>query len=429
MSGALSSATSWTDAVSAERELSGPEGFRDALRELYSPADARLALEAERLAGGPAGTGAGRQAARDLLRAEAEACHVTAALLVTACRRGGLSARQILEQFGPILARRVETVRRRPPLDRGTGPDGGLELRHWLREVSRDPEQIVLLAAVRAAELAAAPDQAPHQYELARETFDVVVPLARRAGLQAQARHMEDLCFPLVEAEAYHAFLGRLRKQQRQEAAASAQVIESVRRLLLRHRLSPRVMARPVGFYQRYVNFLKRGKPTHSRRRPLGVQIIVPSVRECYVVLGLLHTVWRPVPGRCVDYVRVPRTDGYQALHSTVAPTAGVGQAVQFQIFTPAMYREAEGGLAVAWLRSGGTASADRLEGCRRWFHELEWEAEQVEGYAEVVALLARASSRRHVSSTRPSLLGGALAPAALGKKERDQLRCRPAFR
>lgn len=317
------------------------------------------------------------RAAYALLDQRADAVVVTAALLTGPYRHGDLPVSEIQSVFGSNIGNLVARASADGLLTTPTEPRRIGDLRRWLEEVSVDIRTVVLrvglqlgtVEALAGKERSGEEDQNDDAADVARETFDLYVPLADRMGMGALRTRLEDASFRLLQP-AVHAEMTKSLQPIREEDQACLALIENgVAQLLNQRGIDATIQGRTKGLYSLYRKMRRLDSSLDEVMDRIGLRIIVDSVETCYQVLGLLHTRFRPVPGTFDDYIGFPKENGYQSLHTCVYPVPDISaKPVEFQIRTEAMHHEAEYGVAAHWLykdqeetRTEGQEQLDRL--------------------------------------------------------------------
>ncbi len=210
------------------------------------------------------------------------------------------------------------------------------------------------------------------QRRIAQETLDIYAPLAGRMGIQSIKTNLEDLSLYYLEPEIY----GKIKTEAVHRRDENEKFIADMSRQLSNRfeevGIQAQIQGRPKHFYGIYNKMLSQGLTVNQVYDILGVRVIVDSIKECYAVLGHVHSMWKPLPGRFKDYISVPKTNMYQSLHTTVITSWG--QRMEVQIRTRAMDRVAEAGIAAHWRYKEGTA--DRSDDKQfEWLRQLlEWQ-------------------------------------------------------
>jgi len=225
------------------------------------------------------------------------------------------------------------------------------------------------------------------QERKARETLEIFAPLAHRLGMNTLKWELEDLAFATLHPKIYDEIVRLVAERAPSRDQFLAQVIEQVDGDLKEARIKASVTGRPKHYYSIYQKMIVRGREFSDIYDLVGIRILVESERDCYAVLGVLHSRWNPVPGRFKDFVAMPKFNMYQSLHTTVIGIQG--KPVELQIRTFSMHRRAEYGVAAHWkykedpravadsgglVTSGGSTDTDMawVRQLLDWQHETE---------------------------------------------------------
>jgi guanosine-3',5'-bis(diphosphate) 3'-pyrophosphohydrolase len=221
-----------------------------------------------------------------------------------------------------------------------------------------------------------------HQRRKAQETLEIYAPLAKRLGIGQIQNELEDLSFAILEPEAYREITDSLAEAQAQQQEVLRSITEELYRELRRAGIRverSNITARPKHAYSIYRKLQRpeyQGKGLSRIYDRLGVRVIVDDVKDCYAALGVVHSLWRPIPGEFDDYIANPKPSGYRSLHTTVIYR---GTPLEIQIRTHEMHQEAEYGIAAHWrYKEGKLTSRDRaFEEKLSWLRQLlEWHQE-----------------------------------------------------
>jgi len=199
------------------------------------------------------------------------------------------------------------------------------------------------------------------QKEIATECIDIYAPLADRLGISWLKDELEDLSLKALNREIFDQIkdIVNVRKDARQEFLRK--VSDRILSAASKEGIAVEVSARAKHFYSIYQKMRKRGKSAEDLYDLFGLRIICGSINECYSLLGLVHRLWKPIDGRFKDYIAMPKSNGYQSLHTTVVSYGG--QLLEIQIRTREMHIVAEYGIASHWLyKKGTTTEVPRLE-------------------------------------------------------------------
>lgn len=191
------------------------------------------------------------------------------------------------------------------------------------------------------------------QKKIAKETLEIYAPLASRLGLWNIKREMEDLSFMYLypneykKIETYYAI-----SKEKNEIYLKEKVIPNIENILNEHKIKFQIQYRSKHLYSIYEKTLRKNLKLNDIYDIFGVRILVEDIKDCYLTLGLIHSIWTPVPGKFKDYISLPKSNLYQALHTTVVGPEG--KFVEIQIKTYQMHKIAEEGIAAHWRYKGG---------------------------------------------------------------------------
>ena len=210
---------------------------------------------------------------------------------------------------------------------------------------------------------------------IAKETLEIYAPLAHRLGVWDIKWRLEDLAFRYLEPDKYHYVANKVAETRKKREEFIEKAIEIIKEELKKANIEAEVTGRAKHLYSIYQKMIRRGIEIEEMYDLLGVRIIVNSEIECYEVLGIIHNLWRPVPGRFKDYIANKKSNNYQSLHTTVI--AMDGKPLEVQIRTWEMHRIAEYGVAAHWLYKEEIKKPDTFEEKLSWLRQLlEWQKE-----------------------------------------------------
>ncbi len=220
------------------------------------------------------------------------------------------------------------------------------------------------------------------QKRIARETLDIYAPLAGRLGISFFKCELEDLSMKYLYPDEYK-FVSESVKRKRSERQGFLDVIcEQIREKLKDMGIKGDVNGRPKHFYSVYKKMHNYHLDIDQIYDLLAVRIIVDSVKDCYTMLGEIHTMWKPMPGRFKDYIAMPKANNYQSLHTTVVTP--FNETFEIQIRTYEMHRIAEYGIAAHWKYKEGTTGKDsELDSKVRWLREVMDAQKDIDGAKE----------------------------------------------
>ena len=207
----------------------------------------------------------------------------------------------------------------------------------------------------------------------ARETMDIYAPLAGRLGIEWIKRELEDLSFSYVQAETYLDIKDKLEKSLGERKEYTEEIKEVIRKKMAEYGITCEVKGRPKHIYSIYKKMVRQNLPLEQIYDIVAFRLIVSSVKECYEALGIIHSIWTPVPGRFKDYVSLPKANMYQSLHTTVIGPHG--QRMEVQIRTREMDKVARDGIAAHWMYKEGKAFSEEENRRFAWLKQLlEWQ-------------------------------------------------------
>ena len=215
------------------------------------------------------------------------------------------------------------------------------------------------------------------QRKIARETLDIYAPLANRLGISWIKGELEDLAFRYISPEIFYDLVAKVAKKKMEREKYIEEVRKQIQGLLEKHGLQGDVSGRSKHLYSIYRKMERQGLDFEQVYDLTALRIIVKSVRECYGVLGIIHSAWKPIPGRFKDYIAMPKANMYQSLHTTVM--GPYGERMEVQIRTDEMHRVAEEGIAAHWKYKEGkvVGVSDRDDKRFEWLRQLmEWQKE-----------------------------------------------------
>lgn len=182
---------------------------------------------------------------------------------------------------------------------------------------------------------------------IAQETLDIYAPIANRLGIGWMKVELEDLSLKYLHPEVYEDIVKKVAKREEDRKGYINEVINIVKKALKEQNITVDVTGRSKHYYGVYQKMLRQGIPFEQVYDLTGIRIITETKSDCYAILGVIHSLWTPVPGRYKDFIGLPKPNGYQSLHTTVIGPKG--ERVEFQIRTKEMNRIAEEGIAAHW--------------------------------------------------------------------------------
>jgi GTP pyrophosphokinase len=212
-----------------------------------------------------------------------------------------------------------------------------------------------------------------HQMRIARETLDIYAPLANRLGIYRMKEELETLAFFHLQPAAYHDLERKIRARRKERGGYVHEVVGIIREKLASFRVDAEVTGRPKSPYSVYEKMERQHIDFDRVHDLIAFRIMVTTIRDCYEVLGIIHSVWKPVPGRFKDYIAMPKANMYQSLHTTVIGPHG--QRIEIQIRSEEMHRIAEEGIAAHWKYKEGRDIDQKDDRRFAWLRQLlEWQ-------------------------------------------------------
>ncbi len=219
---------------------------------------------------------------------------------------------------------------------------------------------------------------------VAQETMDIYAPLANRLGIWELKWQLEDLSFRHLEPEKYHEIADKVANRRQAREKYIQRVIEVLRGELKENTIQADLSGRPKHIYSIYRKMQRRGVDVDQIYDQLAVRVLVQSVQDCYTTLGVIHSIWRPLPGQFDDYIANPKESLYQSLHTTVL--AVDVRPLEIQIRTHEMHQVAEYGVAAHWRYKEGLRQDQKFDAKVAWLRQLmDWQKDVAGGAQEFV--------------------------------------------
>ena len=286
---------------------------------------------------------------------------LVAALLHDTVEDTGVTLETITAEFGSEVTHLVDGVTKIDKVKLGDAAQAET-IRKMIVAMARDPRVLVIKLADRLHNMRTLRFLPPEKQEKkARETLEILAPLAHRLGMNTIKWELEDLAFATLYPKRYDEIVRLVAERAPSRDTYLAEVTSTVNEQLKTAKIEAVVTGRPKHYYSIYQKMIVRGRDFTDIWDLVGIRILVDSVRDCYAALGIMHAHWQPVPGRFKDFVAMPKFNMYQSLHTTVIGPQG--KPVELQIRTHDMHRTAEYGIAAHWkykekARVGGKPSA-----------------------------------------------------------------------
>jgi GTP pyrophosphokinase len=307
-----------------------------------------------------------------------------AALLHDTVEDTSASLEEVREAFGEEVASLVDGVTKLTGLTFQSRDEAQAEnYRKMMVAMASDIRVILIKLADRLHNmrtLGSMPKQ--KQIEKARETLDIYAPIAHRLGIHAIKWELEDLAFQTLHPRKYNEIKGLVAQQRAERERYISQAGEYLSKELDELGIDAEISGRAKHFYSIYSKMTKKGREFNEIYDLTAMRVIVGSVKDCYGAVGVIHSLWKPLPGRFKDFIAMPKFNMYQSLHTTVIGPEG--RPLEIQIRTREMHDLAEYGIAAHWMYKegarGGGSSADDPEGKLKWLRSLlDWQQEEAD--------------------------------------------------
>jgi RelA/SpoT family (p)ppGpp synthetase len=287
---------------------------------------------------------------------------IQAALLHDVMEDQGIAKQDLLEKFGDEVAELVDGLSKLDRLEFATKAQQQAEsFRKMLLAMARDIRVILIKLADRLHNMrtldAVAPDK---RRRVAKETLDIYAPIAYRLGLNALYRELQDLCFEAIYPNRYRVLEKAVLAARGNRREVLTKIDDQVRAAMPEAGIESEVLSREKTLYGIYHKMVEQKKSFTNVLDIYGFRVIVRTLPECYMALGIVHQLYRPVPGKFKDYIAIPKVNGYQSLHTTLV--GPFGTPIEFQFRTHDMHQVAEEGVAAHWLYKADTASLQEIQ-------------------------------------------------------------------
>ena len=303
---------------------------------------------------------------------------LVAALLHDTVEDTDYSLDDLTADFGLEVARLVDGVTKLDKVALGSAAEGET-VRKMVIAMSKDPRVLVIKVADRLHNMRTMRFLPPEkQAKKARETLEVIAPLAHRLGMASVKWELEDLSFAILYPKKYEEIVRLVADRAPQRDRYIKQVSDEIQATLRQAHISAEVNGRPKHYWSIYQKMIVRGHDFDEIFDLVGLRILVDSMKDCYAAMGVVHSLFKPMPGRFKDYISAPRFGVYQSLHTTVIGPGGA--PLEVQIRTQEMHYNAEYGIAAHWRyketkgsHKGDSTEVDQMA----WMRQLlDWQRE-----------------------------------------------------
>lgn len=282
-----------------------------------------------------------------------------AALMHDAIEDCGVTKEDLVERFGAPVAELVDGLTKLEKLEFDTREQNQAEsFRKMLLAMAKDVRVILIKLADRTHNMRTMGDMPRSKWQrISSETLEIYAPIAHRLGLNFTYRELQDLAFRFLHPWRYEVLAKALNKSRNRRRDLITRVQREVEADFVRHGMSVRIMGREKTLYSVYRKMDSKHLSFSQVTDIYGFRIIVPELTDCYTGLGVLHQLYKPLPGKFRDYVAIPKVNGYQSLHTTLIGPFGTN--IEFQLRTHAMDVVAESGVAAHWLYKASEPNSD----------------------------------------------------------------------
>ncbi len=302
---------------------------------------------------------------------------LAAAILHDTVEDTHLTVADLEQSFGPTVGKLVGGVTKLEKITFHSQEQAQAEnVRKMLVAMAEDIRVVLMKLADRLHNMRTA-DFLPEsrRQAMAQETLDIYAPLAHRLGMWNMKWELEDLSFAQLHREQYADIVKRIARKRKEREAYVNDIKEILERELSAVGISAETSGRPKHVYS-IANKLALGKEFDEIYDLSAIRVLTGSIKDCYGALGVIHSLWKPIPGRFKDYIAMPKSNGYQSLHTTVVSHSG--EPMEIQIRTHDMHQTAEWGVAAHWTYKEGSGKDERKMDQRfAWLRQLmDWQKE-----------------------------------------------------
>ena len=302
---------------------------------------------------------------------------IVAGLLHDVIEDTDITYEDMANEFSVEIADLVDGVTKLKKLEYKTKQENQAEnLRKMVLAMAKDIRVIIVKLADRLHNMRTLEYMTDEKKkEKALETLEIYAPLAHRLGISKIKWELEDLSLRYLEPEKYYDLVEKVSRKRREREAYIQEIIHSLQKQLDDMNIHCEISGRPKNFYSIYKKMAIQGKDFEEIFDLTAIRVLVDTIKDCYGVLGIVHTLWKPLPGRFKDYIAMPKPNMYQSLHTTVI--GDEGEIFEVQIRTYEMHRTAEYGIAAHWKYKEGKSKTESFDKKLAWLRQLlEWQSD-----------------------------------------------------
>ena len=284
------------------------------------------------------------------------------------------SKEEMVDEFGREITELVDGVTKLKNLQYKSKEEAQIEsIRKMVLAMANDIRVIIIKLADRLHNMRTLEyKNREKQISTAKETLEIYVPIAHRLGINSVKWELEDLCLRYIDPVSYYSVAQQIDTKRSEREHQIEKIIQILSDELKKIHIDFTITGRPKGIYSIWNKMKKQDTSIDNIFDLIAVRVIVKEISECYAVLGIVHNLWKPIPGRFKDYIAMPKPNFYQSLHTTVIGEKG--QVFEVQIRTEEMHKNAEFGIANHWQYKEGKKKASNFDNRLNWIRQLiEW--------------------------------------------------------